>query len=89
MELDILVTLLKTDADLDDTWAFDGSKVIFYNNRKEEIGEATHDIDAFGYDTGYISITGCLCHDDYNGFEDWLTAEQVYGRWIDYVMGEC
>lgn len=81
MELDILITLLKTDTDLDNTWLFDGSNIIFYNNHNKKVA------DAFLDDDSYINVSGCICNDEYNGFEN-LTASEVYSRWANYVMTE-
>lgn len=88
-ELDILITVLKTDADLDNTWFFDGQKVIFYNNHHEEVAYAVCDSDSFGHEEGLIEVTGKpLCDDEYNGAEGWLTAAEVYSRWANYLMKE-
>lgn len=88
-ELDILTTVLKTDATLDNTWFFDGQKVIFYNNLHEEVANAVCNSDSFGHEEGLIEVTGKpLCDDEYNGAEGWLTAAEVYSRWANYLMME-
>ena len=88
-ELDILATVLETSLDVEGTWSFDGQKVIFYNNRYEEVANAVCDNDSFGHEEGLIEVTGKpLCNDEYNGAEGWLTAAEVYSRWANYLMKE-
>lgn len=92
-ELDILITMLETTFDIEDTWNvenyLDGPKVTFYNSHHEEIASAVCNSDSFGHEEGLIEVTGKpLCDDEYNGVEGWLTAEEVYSRWANYVMKE-
>lgn len=83
MALDILITLLKTDTDLDNTWKVnDEQQILFFNNHKELVGMAFYEAGSLGYDKGLIALIGPAFPIGY------LTAEEVYSRWANYIMKE-
>lgn len=81
-ELDVLIAMLKTDATLGNTWFFDGSKIIFYNNHRQIVGMAFYEKGRVGYEEGLIDVIGPIFPLGY------LTAADVYTHWANYVMTE-
>lgn len=83
MALDILITLLKTDTDLDNTWKVnDEQQILFFNNHKELVGMAFYEKGNLGYEKGLIEVIG-------PAFSfGWATANGVYSRWANYIMTE-
>lgn len=83
MELDILITLLKTDTSLDNTWKVNKEhQILFFNSHKELVGMAFYEKGNLGYEKRLIEVIG-------PAFSfGWATAKGVYSHWANYIMKE-